>query len=384
MRSEPGPGPPTHLRFETELDRLRQDSLYRRLHAAERPDFCSNDYLGLAHSAALIEAAASAAAGAKRAGSTGSRLLSGHGPEWEALEAEFAQFAGAESSLYLGSGYAANVGLLSAVIRPEDTVFSDASNHASLIDGIRLSGGRKVIVPHLDLDAFETALASDDGTGERFIVVESLYSMDGDRAPIDDLATLAGRYRAGLIIDEAHATGVFGRQGRGLISDTVRESDVLIAAVHTCGKALASPGAFVTGSRNLVDFLINTARTFIFSTALPPFVAGQVSAAIRLVREADEERARVLAHAARLREGLRGHGIDIGAADAQIVPVMLGSNRNAVEAAERLAGDGFLIRPIRPPTVPVGTARLRLSVTADTHEDTIDKVIEAIAAIDLR
>jgi len=271
--------------------------------------------------------------------------------------------------------------MLSAILKPEDTVYSDALNHASLIDGIRLSGANKVIFPHLDLEFLETALGKHDGPGGRLIVVESLFSMDGDRAPINDLMTLAEGYGAGLIVDEAHAVGVFGSQGRGLIPDPLRSSELLVAAVYTCGKALASPGAFVAGARGLRPFLINKARTFVFSTALPPYVAAQVSAALELVARADNTRMRLEERALRLRTGLSDRGVNIGPGNSQIVPVILGSNEDALTAAEQLNEAGFTLRPIRPPTVPAGTARLRLTVTADTSIASLDALVDAIASV---
>ena len=374
----------THARFDRELKRLRADSLDRNPVFANALAFCSNDYLGLARNPALIEAAVEALHSADRVASTGPRLLSGNAAEWESLEEEFAEFVNTDSALYFGSGYAANVGLLSAVPRPEDTIYSDALNHASLIDGIRLSRSRKVVFPHLDLDFLEAALAQDTNRGEKFIVVESLFSMEGDRAPMDDLARLAERYGAGLIVDEAHAAGVLGPAGRGLIPSALRSSDLLVAAVYTCGKALASPGAFVTGRRLLTEFLINRARTFIFSTALPPHIAGQVSAALKLAAGADRARQRLARQAARLRDNLAGRGVGTGNSDAQIIPVILGSNENAVDATRQLQSAGFRIQPIRPPTVPEGTARLRLSVTADTPTPEIDKLTDAIAGLELQ
>ena len=262
-------------------------------------------------------------------------------------------------------------------------MYSDASNHASLIDGIRLSGCRKIIFPHLDLDFLESALARDDDRGERFIVVESLFSMDGDRAPISDLARLADRYGAALIIDEAHATGVYGTAGCGLIPHEIRGSELLIASVYTCGKALASPGAFVAGSSRLIEFLVNHARTFIFSTALPPYIAAQVSTALKLAAAADTERRQLGEQSRRLRDRLSNQGVHIGNSDSQIVPVHLGTNETSIAATEQLKEAGFSIRPIRPPTVPEGTARLRLSVTADISTTSIDSLADAIAALDL-
>jgi 8-amino-7-oxononanoate synthase len=381
MRPETGPSHPFLEQLDRRLDALREHSLYRTLEAAPL-DFCSNDYLGLGTSPEFARTVADAIQESVRStgriASTGSRLLSGHGPHWDELEEAFSVFVGSETALYFGSGYAANLGLLGAIAGPEDTFFSDAANHASLIDGMRLSRARKVVFPHLDLDFLDRKLRNSPPTGERFIVVESVFSMDGDRAPLDELARLAERHRAGLVIDEAHATGVFGPGGRGLTPPALRESGPLVATVSTCGKALAAPGAFVAGKRVVRDFLVNSARTFIFSTALPPYAAAHVSASLEAVSGADDARTKLVGLATRLREGLTRFGADIGKGDTQIVPVFVGSSRDAVRVADGLGSKGLRIRPIRPPTVPEGSARLRLSVTANMADAEIDRVVDAV------
>ena len=244
-------------RIETELASLESQSQLRRLAILPEMNFSSNDYLGLARDPRLQQAVTAAMAEGVAVGSTGSRLLSGNAAIWEALESELAQFMGSEAALYFNSGYAANVGLLSCVAGPADTVFSDSANHASIIDGIRLSGARKVIFPHLDMQYLEDALRRSDITGAKFIVVETVFSMDGDRAPLADLLALAERWGVELIVDEAHSTGVYGPQGRGLAvgapatEASPKSSSPLLAVVHTCGKALAGAGAFVCCSRKL-------------------------------------------------------------------------------------------------------------------------------------
>ena len=299
---------------------------------------------------------------------------------WEKLEEGFSQYLEVEAALFFNSGYAANTGLLTAIVRKQDTVFSDAANHASLIDGIRLAGCRKVIFPHLDLDFLEGALRSHDaGEGERFIVVESIFSMDGDCAPIAELVSLAERYDAALIIDEAHATGVVGPDGRGLIAASGR-SEAIIASVHTCGKALAASGAFVAGSRTLKEYLTNHARPFIYTTGLPPYMAAQVAAGIKHGASAQEERARLRLLSERLRQGLAAAGFDSGQSNSQIVPVLLGTNEIALDTAQRMRNEGFEVRAIRTPTVPEGTARLRLSVTADLAGSAVDSLVDAMKA----
>jgi 8-amino-7-oxononanoate synthase len=350
----------------------------RSLDHIEGVNLCSNDYLALSREPRLKAAVVEALRGEAHPGSTGSRLLSGNDPAWEALEEEFAAFTGAEAALFFSSGYAANLGLLSALLRPEDLVFSDSANHASLIDGIRLSRARKVIFPHLDLNFLEDRLAdSRRERCERFIVIESLFSMEGDRAPLAEIAALAAQYGAALIVDEAHATGVLGPEGRGLVTEAGLR-DAVFASVHTCGKALASAGAFVAGSDILKRFLVNRARTFIFSTALPPYMAHQIRTALKLAQQADDRRKRLLSLADALRGRLKELGLDTGRSDSQIVPVMLGSNDSALRAAEALQRAGFAIRAIRPPTVAPGTARLRISLNAGLSETDCDRIAQSL------
>src|ERR1700733_10810495 len=347
-----------------DLDALRRTSELRELEHAAGVDLCSNDYLNLARDARLKCAVLEAVEAAERMGSTGSRLLSGNAPEWEVLESEVAGFAGTRAALYFSSGYSANVGLLSCVLRPGDIVFSDRLNHASLIDGIRLSGATKVIYPHGDLAFLEGALRKHRGaTGGRIIVTESLFSMEGDFAPLDQLARLARNYGASLVVDEAHATGVHGPDGRGMVVRHGIEKEVL-ATIHTCGKALASAGAFVCGGSELREYLVNRARTFLFSTAMPVYMAGQIQAALDLARNAHRERAQLESVATLLRKNLAAAGLSTGSSASQIVPVLLGTNETALEVAARLRADGYAVKAIRPPTVPDGTARLRLSLTS--------------------
>jgi 8-amino-7-oxononanoate synthase len=366
-------------RLRRELAELERRSQLRSLELAPALDFSSNDYLGLAVDPRLKQAVAGALAGAEPAAATGSRLLSGHSERWNELENDFARWIGAEAALFFTSGYLANIGLLAAILAPEDTVFSDSANHASLIDGIRLSKARRVVFPHLDLNFLEDALRSEPTTGARFIVVESVFSMEGDRAPLAELTALAQRHGAELIVDEAHAIGVFGPGGRGAIAEAGL-ADPVFAVVCTCGKALASSGAFVCGSETLRQFLINRARTFIFSTALPPYFAAHVRAGWELAAEADAERARLAASAKVLRDELRARDFDLLRSESQIVPVVLGENEKAVAVAEQLRAAGFGVRAIRPPTVAPGTARLRISVTARHPEIVLRELAAAIEA----
>jgi 8-amino-7-oxononanoate synthase len=377
-------------RMQSELDALASQSQLRRLEilgGVHRVNLSSNDYLGLATDRRLREALAAALAAGSPVGSTGSRLLSGNSPVWEELEAELAEFAGAEAVLYFGSGYAANIGLFSSVLHPGDVVFSDSANHASIIDGIRLSGARKIIFPHLDLDFLERELRkehaspqNDSSPAQKIIAVESVFSMDGDRAPVADLLALAERYNAQLIFDEAHATGVLGPQGRGLVA-AAGATDRVLAVVHTSGKALAGMGAFVCGSRTLKEYLINRARTFIFATALPPYMAAQMRAAIRIAAGMNRERAHLAHLAQRLRDRLRAAGFDTGRSESHIVPVILGDNERALQFAAALSDQKFVVRAIRPPTVAPGIARLRLSLHANLGIPAIDRLADALIQI---
>jgi 8-amino-7-oxononanoate synthase len=341
-------------------------------------NLCSNDYLGLAQSAALREALLEAVASASRVGSTGSRLLSGHAAAWEDLENEFAQFAATEAALYFTSGYAANIGLITSFAGPSDLIFSDALNHASLIDGIRLSGAQKFIYAHLDLDMLESFLREHQHeNGRKFVVTETVFSMDGDIAPLAEILALADRYHAGVILDEAHATAVHGPQGRGIAAwhhTQHGNSGNIVAVVHTCGKALASAGAFVCGSEMLKQYLINHARTFIFTTALPPYMAAQIRTALRLAQGMDEQRSRLLRNSESLRASLGVQGWDIASSKAQIIPVVIGKNESALSAASILRQEGFATRAIRPPTVPQGTARLRFSLTASISPSELSRL----------
>ena len=356
-------------RMKADLTALQSADRLRELALPEGVQLGSNDYLGLASHPRLQMAIARAIEEDERFAATGSRLLSGNHPRWEELEAEFAAFAGAEAAVYFSSGYAANVGLLSCILQPEDTVFSDQSNHASLIDGVRLSRARKVIFPHLDVNFLEQSLRGCSTGGRKIVVIESIFSMEGDHAPLDDLIDLCGRYDASLILDEAHSLGV----------EIKRRPDVL-ATVYPCGKALASMGAFVAGSQTLRDYLINHARSFIFSTALPPYCAAHIQEAIALVSGADAERARLERLSAHLRLKLRAAGFDIGRSDSQIIPIILGADETALRFAAAASAAGFAIRAIRPPTVPEGTARLRVSVNAALSMPDLDRFVETMLA----
>lgn len=362
------------------LRAVEERSQRRSLAEIHGVNFCSNDYLGLAVSPVLRERVAEAVRKAERVGGTGSRLLSGQAEVWRELEEKFARFAGTESALFFTTGYAANVGLLSSLVGSDDVIFSDERNHASLIDGMRLSGACKVIYPHLNLNALEDALRREAGTPVRKVVVtESVFSMDGDIAPLPEIVNIAEKYDAVVILDEAHATAVHGPGGRGLAAAAGLAHRVL-AIVHMCGKALASAGAFVCGSALLKEHLLNHARTFVFSTALPPYFAAQIQAALELAQGMDEDRQTLLERASGFRAALQAESFDVAGSGSQIVPVILGQNSTTLDAAEYLQREGFAVRGIRPPTVPEGGARLRLSLNTRVSPDELARCLKVLRA----
>ncbi|HXT98359.1 MAG TPA: 8-amino-7-oxononanoate synthase [Polyangia bacterium] len=354
-----------------------------RPEVANRPHlaFCSNDYLGLASHPALAEAAATAAS-EQGFGASAARLVSGDLPAHRQLEAQLAAFCSRAAALVFPSGYQTNLGILTALAGPEDVIVSDALNHASLIDGCRLSRARVAIYPHADARTAAQLLAEAQGARRRLLVTESIFSMDGDAAPLADLADLAERHEAILIVDEAHAFGVLGPRGRGLAAAAGIEPDVLIG---TLGKAVGAAGGFAAGSSPLRELLVNRARTFIFTTALPPPVAAAATAAVRLLDgpEGDQRRARLAERRAWLTERLAAlRPVTLpGFADcpgSPILPFVLGSEARALSVSAALADRGIFVPAIRPPTVPVGTARLRITLSAAHEQRDLEALLQAL------
>jgi 8-amino-7-oxononanoate synthase len=361
------------------LRELESRSQRRTLAEISGVNLCSNDYLGLADNPPLKQSVVQAVAKTARIGSTGSRLLSGQAVVWNELEEEFAAFAGSKAALYFGSGYAANIGLLTSLANKNDVFFSDALNHASIIDGIRLSGARKIIYSHRDLNSLESSLKENQSKpGRKLIVTETVFSMEGEVVPLDAIVALAEKYGASVIVDEAHATAVHGPDGRGIAARFQADGRIL-AAMHTCGKALASAGAFVCGTAALREHLINHARTFIFGTAMPPYMAEQIRAALRLAAAMNTERAELLSRSQAFAKSLQRDGWETLGTTTQIVPAVIGANDAAVAAAEFLQRAGFAVRAIRPPTVPPGTARIRFSVTHKLTASELEKLAAALS-----
>ncbi len=369
--------------FARQLAALEARGRARHLAPRRGVDFSSNDYLGLAHDPVIAAAVADAIARGVPVGSGGSRLLRGNAPEHEALEEKAAAFFGSEAALFMANGFAANLALLSVLPRADDLIVADELIHASMHDGIRQSRATAVFVPHNNAQAFDDAIArwrAEGGAGTPWLLVETIYSMDGDIAPVDDLAAIARRRGAMLLLDEAHATGLFGRGGRGVAAHLEGAENVV--TLHTCGKGLGVEGAIVCAPRVLVDMLINKARPFIFSTAPSPLMAVAVGAALNRVggSHGDMLRAalddRIAAAARHLCEPLR-----LRAPESQILPVILGDDRWTMAAARACQSAGFDVRGIRPPTVPAGSGRLRLSLTLNISVDHVVALAEVLVPL---
>ena len=343
-------------------------------------DFSSNDYLGLASDPRVAQAAI----GALRTAGTGAaaaRLISGNHVLHEALELAVARFTGAEAALLFPSGYMANVGAIPALVGHQDAIYADVLNHASLIDGCRLSRADLHLVPHADLAALERALERQRGRyRRRLIVVEGIYSMDGDLYPLGALVPLARRHDAWVYLDDAHGIGVLGATGRGAGEHwgVEREVDIVMG---TLGKAFGVAGAFVAGSRPLVDYLCNRARAFVYTTGSPPALAAAAVTALEIAANEPERRGHLRAAARRLRAGLAALGWPAGGAEeGHIVPVMIGESEATMQVGAALRAAGFLVGAVRPPTVPAGTARLRITVSAAHSSDQIDALLAVLAS----
>ncbi len=371
------------------LAELRRSGLYRRLRLIEGAQgprvlldgaevllLCSNNYLGLADHP-RVRAAAGEAAERYGAGAGASRLISGSMSLHRKLEHRLATFKGAEAALLFGSGYLANIGIVSALAGRGEVVFSDELNHASIIDGCRLSRAETFVYRHRDTEHLAWGLR-EAGARARLIVTDGVFSMDGDVAPLGELAELAGRHRCTLAVDEAHGTGALGPGGRGAVA-AAGLADEVDVIVGTLGKALGGYGAYVCGSRQLVELLINTARPFIYSTAPPPPSVGAALAALGLLEERQGLVQQLRRNAATLREALSAEGLETGGSRTQIVPVIVGDARRAMALCERTLEAGVFAQAIRPPTVPAGSSRLRLTVMANHRAEELYGAAQAIA-----
>ena len=362
-----------------DLEGLASMGRRRALIAGAGVDFTSNDYLGLAGSDELRRAAGAALARGVPLGAGGSRLLRGNHPEHESLERAAAEFFGSETALYCATGYAANLTLFATAPQSGDLVVHDELIHASVRDGLRRGRAESAAARHNDPQAVDDAIArwrARGGTGRAWIAVESLYSMDGDGPSIEDLDAVARRHDALLVFDEAHATGVLGPDGRGRAWSL--EGREHVVTIHTCGKALGTAGGLICAPQILKDFLINRGRAFIFTTAPSPLIAAVTRASIALCVDGAARRAR-LQELVLCATGTLKHHFNLDGSGSHILPIVIGDDRAAVALAASLRAAGYDVRAIRPPTVPAGTARLRIALTLNVDEAAIEGLFQTLA-----
>jgi 8-amino-7-oxononanoate synthase len=383
-----------HTRLRRRLEQLERDDLLRRRRVVDGPrgarlnldgrsvlSFCSNDYLGLASHPDLV-AAAQRALAESGIGAGASALISGHAAEHERLERCLADFVGLPRALYFSTGYMANLGIVAAMAGRGDTVFSDELNHASLVDAARLSRAEVEVVPHADLDALDARLAR-CASPVKLVASDTVFSMDGRVAPVRGLLELCERHDAWLLLDDAHGFGVLGDGGRGALSHFgVRSPRVIYMA--TLGKAAGVFGAFAAADATVIEWLVQRARSYVFTTGSPPALAAALVESVRLIGRDAWRRERLREHVARLRAGLRALPWTLAPSDTPIQPLIVGSNRLAVELMDSLLEAGLWVPAIRPPTVPAGTARLRISLSAAHESDDVDRLVEALRTLAAR
>jgi 8-amino-7-oxononanoate synthase len=376
----------------TELLRIEGAGLYRKLRRVESDqgptlrldgreviNFSSNNYLGLANHPSLCKAAKEAI-DRYGCGSGASRLISGNMTLHEELESKIAELKGTEAALVFNSGFQANTGILSTLVGEGDVVLSDALNHASIIDGCRLSRAKVVVYGHCDIDQLERSLRDAPSNARKLIVTESLFSMDGDEAPLADIVNLAEKHGAMVMVDEAHATGVYEPSGAGLVAK-LGLGDRVPIQMGTLGKALGGFGAYVAGSKALRELLINRCRSFIFTTSLPPAVMAMGMAAIDLVMREPERRQALWNNCEGLRAGLKELGYSLGGSQSQILPLMVGDATACMRFSEKLLDGGIFAQGIRPPTVPAGTSRLRITLMATHRPEHIDQALRVFKEV---
>lgn len=377
--------------FSARLQQLEQQNLYRRRRVVDGPqavelqvegrrllNFCSNDYLGLANHPDVVEAFKT---GADRygCGSGAAHLICGHSSAHHALEEELAAFTGRERALLFSTGYMANLGAISALIGRGDCVLEDRLNHASLLDGGLMSGARFQRYRHADTDDLRAKL--DRAQGRVLIVSDGVFSMDGDVAPLPDLARLADKYQAGLLVDDAHGFGVLGRNGGGVVEHFGLSAEHVPILVGTLGKAFGTFGAFVAGSAELIEYLIQKARTYVYTTALPAAVAEATRTGLRLLQAESWRREQLQALVGHFRRGAERQGLRLMASATAIQPLLVGDSGRALVASRELADLGFWVGAIRPPTVPAGSARLRITFTAHHSLQQVDALLAALGEV---
>ena len=374
------------------LCEIEREGLYRRRKTLESPqaaevlvegrrlvNFSSNDYLGLASHPAVVDALKRGAS-EFGVGAGAAHLICGHGSPHQALEEELAAFVCRDRALLFSTGYMANLGVISALVGRGDIVFEDRLNHASLLDGARLSGARLKRYRHLDTRQLQAELSGTE-LDHGLIASDGVFSMDGDLAPVAELAMLAKQHAAWLMIDDAHGVGVLGEGGRGLLELTGQGQESVPILVGTLGKALGTFGAFVAGSHDLIEYLIQRARTYIYTTALPPSMAEATRSSLFLLQEESWRRVRLAERIEQFRRGARQLNLKLMDSMSPIQPLVLGDNRAVMAASNQLRASGFWVGAIRPPTVPEGTARLRITLTAQHSADQVDRLLDALSSL---
>tara|TARA_B100000315_G_scaffold133784_1_gene123263 strand:- start:9994 stop:11172 length:1179 start_codon:yes stop_codon:yes gene_type:complete len=376
--------------FRKELQNLKNIDLYRKLRLVQGAQgpcvsmngkkvilLCSNNYLGLANHPS-VKKAANKAIKDFGCGAGASRLISGTMTLHSELEKKIALFKNTNSALVFNSGYHANIGMLSALMKKRDIVFCDELNHASIIDGCRLSGAKTTIYPHKDMDALERHLKKSNGYKKKLIVTDGVFSMDGDIAPLPDIVFLAKKYSAFTMVDDAHATGVFGKNGKGITEHFNLSSNEIDIQMGTFGKALGSFGAYIAGNKELINYLINRARSFIYTTALPPSVPAASLAAIEMIQLKPGLRKKLWENVDYFKKGLQKKGFKNFDSQSQIIPIIVGNSKKVVMASEYLLNKGVFVVGIRPPAVPRKKERLRITIMSSHTRKDLDYALDAL------
>ena len=379
-----------NAKLKTELDARKAEHLYRSRKVLQSPQsvepiingkkvlsFCSNDYLGLANHPDVIQRFKKAA-DEYGVGSGSAHLVSGHSAEHHALEEELAEFMGTERALLFSTGYMANLGVVSALCDRHSEIYEDKLNHASLLDAALLSRARRIRFPHVDIKHLEKRLTQSNPENNKFIITDGVFSMDGDLAPIDTLAKLANKNNAILMVDDAHGIGVLGEKGGGVIEHFNLDNKQVPILVGTLGKAFGTAGAFVTGSEDLIETLIQKSRSYIFTTAMPAAVAAATRKSLQLLENESWRREKLQTLIRQFRKGAKELGLDLMDSMTAIQPVVIGSSEQTLALSEKLLEKNILISAIRPPTVPEGTARLRITFSATHTEEHVNTLLTVL------
>ncbi|MFQ5786769.1 MAG: 8-amino-7-oxononanoate synthase [Thermodesulfobacteriota bacterium] len=375
-----------------ELEKIKKSGLYRELNIVESAQgthlkikgktylsFCSNNYLGLANHPLVIKAVKDAVE-KYGWGAGASRLVSGNMTLHEKLENEISRFKGKESTIVFPTGYMANIGTISSLVSKEDLVICDKLNHASIIDGCRLSGADLRVYTHCDMEKLENILMKSTKYSRKLIITDTVFSMDGDLAPLPDIVSIARKYNAIVMVDEAHGTGVFGKKGRGVV-EHFNLSEKVNIVMGTLSKAVGSLGGYITGDADLINYLRNKARSFVYTTALPSAVCAASVAGIKLIQKDPSLRTSLWNNVRYLNEKLKLLDFNVISSESQIIPIMIGDAKEAVNVSKFLHKEGILIPAIRPPTVPAKSSRLRMTVMSIHTRDDLDKLLNVLSDV---